>query len=35
MSINNTRIFNYYDPNSTIDVGIELGEDWKLPNQQN
>ncbi|MGD8455884.1 MAG: LCP family protein [Anaerolineales bacterium] len=33
MGINNTRIFNSYDPNSTIDVRIELGEDWSVPGQ--
>jgi LCP family protein required for cell wall assembly len=33
MGINNTRIFNSYDPNSTIDVRIELGDDWQVPAQ--
>jgi LCP family protein required for cell wall assembly len=33
MGINNTRIFNSYDPNSTIDVRIELGDDWQVPGQ--
>ncbi len=31
--IQNTRIFNSYDPNSPIDVGIVLGNDWKIPSQ--
>jgi LCP family protein required for cell wall assembly len=33
MGINNTRIFNSYDPNSAIDVRIELGDDWHVPGQ--
>ncbi len=31
MNIQNTRIFNSYDPNSTIDVAIVLGDDWQVP----
>ena len=31
MGIQNTRIFNSYDPNSAIDVRVELGEDWRVP----
>jgi LCP family protein required for cell wall assembly len=33
MGINKTRIFNSYDPNSTIDVRLELGDDWRVPGQ--
>ena len=33
MGIQNTRIFNSYDPTSTIDVAIVLGDDWALPSQ--
>lgn len=33
MRINKTRIFNRYDPNSAIDVRIELGDDWRVPGQ--
>ena len=31
MNIQNTRIFNSYDPNSAIDVAIVLGDDWQVP----
>ena len=33
MGIQNTRIFNSYDPTSTIDVAIVLGDDWAIPSQ--
>ncbi len=31
LGISNTRIFNSYDPNSTIDVSIVLGSEWSVP----
>jgi LCP family protein required for cell wall assembly len=31
MGIQQTRIFNSYDPNSTIDVAIILGNEWQVP----
>ncbi len=33
MGIQQTRIFNSYDPTSTIDVAIVLGDDWQVPSQ--
>ncbi len=33
MGIQNTRIFNSFDPNSPIDVAIVLGNDWSVPVQ--
>jgi len=31
MGIQQTRIFNSYDPTSSIDVAIVLGDDWAIP----
>jgi LCP family protein required for cell wall assembly len=31
--IENTRIFNSFDPNSTVDVAVILGSEWVVPNQ--
>ena len=33
MGIQPTRIFNSYDPASSIDVAIVLGDDWSVPSQ--
>lgn len=31
MNIQKTRIFNRFDPNSTVDIEIILGSDWRIP----
>ncbi|MBI3159894.1 MAG: LCP family protein [Chloroflexi bacterium] len=31
MGIQNTRIFNRFDPNSQVDIEIVLGSDWLIP----
>jgi len=31
MEIQPTRIFNSYDPASTVDVAVVLGNDWVVP----
>lgn len=31
MGIQTTRIFNSFDPNSTVDVAIVVGNDWQIP----
>ncbi|HKJ28261.1 MAG TPA: LytR C-terminal domain-containing protein, partial [Anaerolineales bacterium] len=31
MNIQPTRIFSQYDPTSTVDVAIVLGDDWQVP----
>ena len=31
MGIQNTRIYNRYDPNSQIDVEVIIGSDWSVP----
>lgn len=31
MGIQNTRIYNRYDPNSQIDVEVVIGSDWSVP----
>lgn len=33
MGIQKTRIFNSYDPNSTVDVAVVLGNEWQVPQQ--
>ncbi len=33
MGIQSSRIFNRYDPNSPIDIGIVVGDDWSVPTQ--
>lgn len=33
MGIQNTRIFNTYDPNSSVDVAVVVGSDWQIPQQ--
>jgi LCP family protein required for cell wall assembly len=33
MGIQQTRIFNSYDPNSTVDVAVILGGEWVVPSQ--
>jgi hypothetical protein len=31
MNIQSTRIYSSFDPTSSIDVGIVLGDDWQVP----
>jgi LCP family protein required for cell wall assembly len=31
MGIQNTRIFNSYDPSSSVDVAVIVGNDWQIP----
>lgn len=31
LEIQNTRIFNRFDPNSTVDIELILGSDWQIP----
>jgi LCP family protein required for cell wall assembly len=31
LGIQSTKVFNRYDPNSTVDIVIEVGSDWVVP----